>query len=137
MGRLSGFGKQSRGSPRNGGAERGGLGDFRSHGFGHDVAKVHGCVEAHAVLLAVLLFDGAAHIARGIEARDGAAVVGENMRGGVDGQAARGEVERGLDAAHSHAVMRVDVGELLALELVFLACESMGVVRVEGLLQVG
>ena len=33
--------------------------------------------------------------------------------------------------------MRVDVGELLALELVFLACESMGVVRVEGLLQVG
>ena len=59
------------------------------------------------------------------------------MRGGVDGQAARGEVERGLDAAHPHAVMRVDVGELLALELVFLACESMGVVRVEGLLQVG
>ena len=59
------------------------------------------------------------------------------MSFGVDGQTARGQVERGDAGHYPNAIMRVEVGQLLASELAFLAGERVGVMRIESGSEVG
>ena len=55
-------------------------------------------VEAHAVLLGVLLLDGAADVAGSVQAGDGLFVLGQDVAIGVDGQTCGGQVEGGVNA---------------------------------------
>ena len=105
-------------------------------GVGHDVAVDHGCVEAVAVASTVLLLDGAAHIACGVQVGDRVAILGQNVAARVDGKAAGREVERRNAGAYPNSAMRIDQRKIFATELVFFAGFCVRVVRVDCLLQV-
>ena len=85
-------------------------------------------VEAHAVLLGVLLLDGAADVAGSVQAGDGLLVLGQDVAIGVDGQTCGGQVEGGVNADGPQTVAGLDVGAVAAAELIGLASQSGGVV---------
>ena len=70
--------------------------DLLLQGLTHDVTVGQSGVEAHAVLLGVLLLDGAADVAGSVQAGDGLLVLGQDVAIGVDGQTCGGQVEGGV-----------------------------------------
>lgn len=116
--------------------ENGGLQLF-FQGLAHDVAVAEGGVKAHAVLLGVLLLDGAADVAGSVQAGDGFPVLGQDMAVGVDGQACGGQVEGGIHPDGPDAVPGLDVGAACAAELIGLAGQSSLIVVLDGGGQVG
>ena len=95
--------------------------DLLLQGLAHDVAVGQSGVEAHAVLLGVLLLDGAADVAGSVQAGDGLLVLGQDVAIGVDGQTCGGQIEGGVNADGPQTVAGLDVGAVAAAELIGLA----------------
>ena len=74
---------------------RKGRSDLLLQGLAHDVAVGQSGVKAHAVLLGVLLLDGAADVAGSVQAGDRLLLLVQHMAIGVDGQTSGGQVEGG------------------------------------------